>query len=202
MGLTAEKQRHTIAEYLRQEEQASQRHEFHEGEILAMAGGTYRHSAIVANLLRSLGNRLDGKPCRPLDSNMRVRIPTRAIYLYPDVTVVCGPPQFDADDPKQTTLTNPRLVVEVLSETTESYDRGQKFEFYRDIPSLTEYVLVSQDQASVETFFRQEDGGWAFHPWKGLAAVAALRSLAINLPLAEVYAAVEFERVNGGAAGV
>jgi Uma2 family endonuclease len=194
MGLTAEKRRYTIAEYLGKEEQAAERHEFHEGEILAMAGTTYRHSAIAANLLRSLGNRLEGKPCRPLDSNMRVRIPGRAIYLYPDATVVCGAAEFDSDDTKQMSLVNPRLIVEILSESTESYDRGQKFGYYRDIPSLTEYVLVSQDQASIETFFRQDDGGWAFHPWKGLAAVAALRSLAISLPLGEVYAGIEFEQ--------
>jgi Uma2 family endonuclease len=151
MGLPAEKRRYTIAEYLEMEEKAVDRHEFHDGEILAMSGGTYAHSRISTNLTIMIGNLLDGHPCHPLGSDMRVRIPGQRDYIYPDISVICGEPQFDPDDPKKTTVINPRVVIEVLPESTESYDRGAKFELYRQIPSLDEYVLVSQLQPQVET---------------------------------------------------
>jgi Uma2 family endonuclease len=136
MGVPAERRRYTIQEYLQHEEKAIDRHEFHDGEILAMSGGTYGHSRINTQLIRSLGNKLEGKRCQPLDSNMRVRIPRRANYIYPDISVVCGQPQFDPDDPKKTTIINPKLIVEVLSESTEAYSRGAKFDLYQQIPAL------------------------------------------------------------------
>jgi Uma2 family endonuclease len=194
MTIPVENRRYSIAEYLRLEEKAVDRHEFHDGEILAMSGGSYSHSCIVSNLNRFLGNRLEGKPCRPLDSNMRVRIPRLAKYFYPDTSVVCGRPEFDIDDPKKTTIVNPRVVIEVLSDSTESYDRGEKFDLYRELESLEEYVLVSQRQPLVETFIRQTDGAWLFNPWKGIEASVLLRALQISVPLAEVYAGVEFEK--------
>jgi Uma2 family endonuclease len=193
MGLPVEKHRYTIAEYLHLEEKATERHEFHEGEILAMSGGTYRHSRINMDFGIALGIRLKGHPCHPLDSNMRVRIPGRLRYLYPDISVVCGQPEFDSDDPKQTTIINPRVVVEVLSESTESYDRGAKFDLYRQIPSLQQYILVSQNQPMIETFLRQSDGAWLFNPWAGLETTLQLRALEIAIPLKEIYAGIEFE---------
>jgi Uma2 family endonuclease len=194
MTVPVEKRRYTIAEYLAMEEKATDRHEFHDGEILAMSGGTYSHSCIVSNLNRFLGNRLEGKPCRPLDSNMRVRIPRSAIYVYPDTSIVCGGPQFDVDDPNQTTITNPRVVIEVLSDSTERYDRGEKFRLYREITSLEEYVLVSQHEPLVETYLRQPEGAWLLNPIKGAESSLLLRSLQISIPLAEIYAGVEFDR--------
>jgi Uma2 family endonuclease len=107
MSLPLENHRHTISEYLQLEEKSELRHEFHDGEVLAMSGGTYRLSRINMNFGAALNARLKGKPCHPLDSNMRVRIPRLLRYLYPDISVVCGPPEFDADDPKQTTIINP-----------------------------------------------------------------------------------------------
>jgi len=193
MGLPAVKRRYTIAEYLQMEEKARDRHEFHDGEILAMSGGTYGHSRINTQLLIALGNRLKGKSCHPLDSNMRVRIATRWDYLYPDISVVCGKPQFDPADPKKTTILNPRVVVEVLSESTELYDRGGKFDLYRQIPSLQEYILVSQTQPLVETFRRRSKGTWLFDSAKGLKATVKLPSLKIALPLRDIYAGMEFD---------
>ncbi len=201
MTVPVEKHRHTIEEYLRLEEKALDRHEFHDGEILAMSGGTYRHSRINTNTLVELATRLKGKPCHPLDSNMRVRIALLPRYVYPDINVVCGPPEFDPADSKQTTILNPRVVVEVLSDSTESYDRGAKFELYREIPSLQEYVLVSQREPLVETFLRQADGTWLFKAWKGAESSVALRSLEVSLPLAEIYSGVEFEPAAHGPTG-
>ena len=131
MGLPAEKRKYTTQEYLEMEEKAVERHEFHDGEILMMSGGTLRHSRIVMNTGATLHALLKGKPCFALDSNMRVRISDRWHYVYPDISVVCGTPIFDPDDPKKTTIINPRVVIEVLSESTESYDRGGKFDGLR-----------------------------------------------------------------------
>jgi Uma2 family endonuclease len=193
MGLPATKRRYTIAEYLQLEEKAVDRHEFHDGEILAMSGGTYEHSVVSTNLTAMTHAALRGKTYRPLDSNMRVRIPNRLNYLYPDISVVCGKPMFDPADPMRTTIINPRVVIEVLSESTESYDRGAKFTLYQQIPSLSEYVLVSQIHPLIETFRRRPNGTWLFSSYEGLKAIAKLQVLKINLPLSEIYAGIEFK---------
>jgi Uma2 family endonuclease len=192
MGLPATKHRYTVEEYLRREAAALDKHEFHEGEILAMSGGTYRHSLIAANVIGALWSRFGDSRCRPLDSNMRVRVPPTDRYVYPDATVVCGEPQFDPQDPKLMTIVNPRVIFEVLSESTEAYDRGAKFTRYREIESLEEFVLVSQDRPLVEAYARQPGGTWLLAPSSGIDAVAALRSLQISLRLSEIYRNVSF----------
>lgn len=198
MGLPAAQQRrYTIEEYLELERASHEKHEYIDGriiplgEVLSMAGGSYEHSLITANIVRELGNALKGKACRVLESNLRVRIPRTPLFAYPDVSVICGPPQFDADDKGRGTVTNCSLIVEVLSSTTEAYDRGEKFDRYRRLDSLQEYVLVSQETARVEVFLRQQGGGWLFTAFAGIDSVATLRSLALDLPLAEVYAGIE-----------
>ena len=186
-------QRMTLAEYLAFEETATDRHEFHDGEVLAMSGGTRPHGRLTANLTRRLGERLDGTPCENYDSNMRIAVRETRRYVYPDATIVCGGAQFDPGDPKQTTIVNPRLVFEVLSPPTEAYDLGEKFDHYRRIPSREEYVVIAQREPTVRSFMRQADGTWSMQAWDGLDAVARIRCLEIDLPLAEVYAGVEFE---------
>ena len=193
MGLPAEKSRSvTVEEYLRIENDSSERHEYRDGEILAMGGGTYEHSLITTNVLGELRNALKGKPCRALESNLRVRIARRARYMYPDAMVVCGPPDFDPADGGRRSVLNPRVVVEVLSPSTEAYDRREKFDAYRDIPSLEEYVLVTSDQPRIEVFLRQGGGAWLFTPIAGREGIVRLQSLGIELPLAEIFAEVEF----------
>jgi Uma2 family endonuclease len=191
MGLPVEKKSYTIQEYLLMEEKAADRHEFHDGEILMMCAGTFRRSQINVNFMGTIHPLLKCSPCHALGCDMRLRIADRPHYIYADISVVCGKPQFDPDDPKKTTIMNPRLVVEVLSESTESYDRGAKFDLYRQIPSLEEYVLVSQWQPMIETFFRQSTDTWLLSVFKG--PTATIHSLQITLPLAEIYAGVEFE---------
>jgi Uma2 family endonuclease len=193
MALPAIKERVTIEEYLRREEAAVDRHEYHDGEILMMSGGTYGHSRINANLIRSAGNRLEGSPCFILESNMRLVIASRRRYLYPDATIACGQPQFDPHDPKKTTIINPRVVIEVLSPSTEAYDRGDKFNAYRELESLGEYVLVSQERPLIETFVRQADGTWVFAAREGVKAISRIATPGIELPLGEVYAGITFE---------
>ena len=184
--------RYSVEEYLRIADESEEKLEYIDGEIMAMSGGTYNHSLIISNTLRELGNRLKGKPCRALDSNMRVGIPGNLRFMYPDIPVVCGEAQFDPRDIKNLTLINPRLVVEVLSPGTERHDRGEKFTLYRELKSLHEYVLVSQDRPMVEAYFRQADGTWLFSPCLGLTSVAWMRSLEIDLPLSEIYDGVKF----------
>ena len=193
MDRSVTEKRYSIAEYLQREIVAVDRHEYHDGEILAMSGGTYRHAAAAGNLFIALGTRLKGSPCRPLGSDMRVRIPSLASYVYPDISIVCGGPQFDSDDPKQTTITNPKVVIEVLSPSTEIYDRVQKFTLYRELASMQEYVLVSQDQAMIENYRRQEDQRWSFGTWMGRESSLRLSSLEITIPLAEIYDGVDFD---------
>ena len=161
--------------------------------FLPCRGGTYRHSRTNTNLIGALVQRLRGTPCEPLDSNMRVRITGRRSCLYPDISIVCGGPQFDIDDPKQATITNPRIVVEVLSDSTELYDRGAKFSLYREMASVQQYVLVSQHEPLVETYLRQAEGAWLLNPIKGMASSLLLPSVILGIPLAEIYGGVEFE---------
>jgi Uma2 family endonuclease len=157
-----------------------------------MSGGSARHSLITANVIGELGNRLKGKPCRVYDSNLRVRIPKSVLYTYPDASVVYDAPQVDPDDPLKETVINPTVVVEILSPSTEAYDRGEKFSRYRQLDSLKQYVLVSQATPRVELFLRHGDGAWLFTAFAGTEANAQLPSLGITLALAEIYAGVDF----------
>jgi Uma2 family endonuclease len=181
----------TPEEYLRREQAATEKHEYYDGEVFAMAGGTFEHSRIIANVIGELRNRLNRTPCGVQDSNLRVKIPRNRTYAYPDASVVCGPPQFDPADSSRQSISNPTLLVEVLSPSTETWDRGGKFDRYREIESLREYVLVAWDAARVETFLRREDGTWTFAAAIGMEAAARLNSVGAELPLAEVYRGVE-----------
>ena len=183
----------TAQEYLEFEEGSSTKHELHEGRLLDMAGGTMHHSLISSNTNRALGNRLAGKPCLVLNSDLRVRIGKSVNYYYPDVSVVCGRPQFDPPD-RQVVLTNPQLIVEVASESTMAFDSREKFHNYMRIESLREYVLIYQQRPIIDTFYRQDDGVWAIGPsFDGLDAVASLRLQGgVTLPLSEIYAGVEW----------
>lgn len=193
MGLPQTTIRYTPEEYLRRERDATERHQFYHGEIFAMAGGSAQHSLIIANVSREVGNHLKSKPCRLYESNLRIRVPRTTLYTYPDASIICGPLQFDPLDLKNETVLNPRLLIEVLSPSTEAYDRGGKFENYQQIESLQEYVLVSSELARVETFFRQNDGTWLYTSTTVPNAAVRLRSLDIELPLSEIYSGITFE---------
>jgi Uma2 family endonuclease len=208
--MTAEPQpirRYTVEEYLQLEANSpEEKYEYNdgivvpmrevhakgrEGEVLAMAGGSHHHVLIGSNLVGELRNRLKGTGCRAY-TDLRIRIPRKTLYTYPDGTIVCGEHQFDQHSSAGATLTNPRVIIEVLSPSTERFDRGDKFALYREIPSLAEYVLVSQLHPRVETFFRRDDGGWSFRSFDGLKAVLTLQAVKIGLPLTEIFSGVEF----------
>ena len=185
-------ERCTPEEYLRRERQAVEKHEYYHGEVIAMSGGAPDHSLIISNVNGELRSRLKGKPCRAYESNLRIRIPRTTLYTYPDASVICGGLQFDPLDTRRETVLNPTLIVEVLSPSTEAWDRGGKFDNYQQIESLREYVLVSVAKPRVEVFLRQPDGTWTYSVAAGADSVARLNSVGLELPLAEVYSGVEF----------
>jgi Uma2 family endonuclease len=186
-----ESNKRSVQEYFRLAEASETKLEFKSGEIIDMAGATYDHNRIAANLLRELGNYLKSRRCKPTGSDQRVKVADDR-YCYPDITVVCGKPLFDPLDPL-TSVTNPQMIIEVLSPTTEVTDRGEKFFRYIRLPSMREYVLVAQHQPRIETFFRKDDGSWIVGPvFEGLEASIRFSSLDVEIPLREIYADVEF----------
>lgn len=177
-------------EYLAVERRAAFKSEYYDGEIFAMAGGSRAHNLIAMNVGGELRQRLKTSGCEVFGADMRVKVPAGTLYTYPDVAVVCPPVQLE--DEHGDTLLNPVVIFEVLSDSTESYDRGREFEHYRKLDALREYVLVSQDEPHVDHFTRAGDGSWVLRDAAGLDALLRLESLDCELPLREVYAKVEF----------
>jgi Uma2 family endonuclease len=186
-------------EYLRLEELAEERSEYYRGELFAMAGGTAEHSLISGNVLRELGDQLEAGPCRVFNSDLRVKIAETGLNTYPDVGVVCEEPSFD--DARRTTLLNPIVLVEVLSDSTEAFDRGDKFGHYRRIPSLQQYVLVSSNQARIECFTRASDGAWVLSECSNPEGSLLLPAIGCVLSLPRVYAKVDFPPPGAGRRG-
>ena len=181
--------RYSPADYLALERASEVKHEFFDGEMFLMAGGTMEHSQVAANVIRALGNAFADSPCCVLTSDMKIKLPT-GLYTYPDASVVCNQPQYEDD--RKDVLLNPLLVVEVLSPSTEAYDRGQKFRHYQTCPSLREYVLIAQDRSAVDHYLRQPSGQWLLTTFESLDATMPLPSLGVGLRLGEIYAKVEF----------
>ena len=181
----------SVLEYLTIERRAEFKSEFFEGEMFAMAGASPAHNFIKENLSIELGTRLKGGPCRALSADQRIKVERTGLFTYPDLLIFCGVPTYDEEDPY--TLLNPVAIIEVLSPSTEKYDRGAKFRNYQQIPSLTEYVLVAQDEPVCERFVRSADGSWAFVSFVGLDAELAFTSVEAEIPLADVYNGVSFE---------
>ncbi|HEX8069721.1 MAG TPA: Uma2 family endonuclease [Pyrinomonadaceae bacterium] len=175
----------TPEEYLALERKVVYKSEYIDGVIVAMTGASRKHNLITFNITRELSQQLRGRPCEGYASDMRVRVPSPRVYTYPDVVVVCGEPQFE--DEQVDTLLNPTLIVEVLSESTERYDRGKKFGFYRTIGSLAEYLLVAQDECRVEQYVKQPDGRWLLSDYYTPEDVIKLNSIQCQLALKEVY---------------
>jgi Uma2 family endonuclease len=177
-------------DWLAAERAAAQgRTEFVDGEIFAMAGGSEAHNLICGNVLRELGNRFKGRPCYVYTSDMKVRIESANCGAYPDAMAVCGERLFW--DGAKDVLTNPALIVEVLSDSTEAYDRGDKFAHYRTIPSLGAYLVLSQHRISAELYLRQPNGDWLLSTYGDIQDRIPLTALDVALPLAEIYDKVE-----------
>ena len=180
----------TPVEYLAIERKAAFKSEFYHGEMFAMAGASEEHCLIKDNLAGETRHQLKGSTCRVVTSDLRVKVDRTGLYTYPDVVVYCDRPRFEDDT--FDTLLNPRAIAEVLSPSTEAYDRGEKFTQYRQIPTLQEYVLVSQNRPLVERHVRQPDGSWLMTEFAGLEQVLEFASVPARVPLAEIYRDVAF----------
>ncbi len=181
----------SLEQYFAVEEMSDTRHEYVDGLIYAMVGGTLAHARLCRNVLTSLANRLKRRPCEALGGELRVFISAAQVATYPDVAVYCGPIQMHGK--RQDTAVNPVLLVEVLSKSTRLYDRGEKFELYQQLESLKQYVLVHQDRAMVEVFTRLEPGVWQPLLVRGMDAKAPLECLEVQLPLQDIYDGVTLE---------
>lgn len=177
------------SEYLAFERASRTKHEFFDGEVFAMAGGSASHNLIAVNLAGELRNALKDGPCRVFSSDMRVLCPT-GLRTYPDISVCCGEPKYE--DEQQDTLLNPLVIIEVLSPTTEKYDRVKKFEHYRSIPSLREYVVVASDRQVVEHYSRQADAAhWLLTISQTPGETVRFPALGCSVEISEVYAKVQ-----------
>ena len=181
----------TPEEFLTFERASDEKHEYYDGVIVAMSGAKRAHNLISVNVGSSLHAALKNKDCETYMSEMRVFVPAVRLYTYPDIVVVCGDPQFVDDE--FDTLTNPVLLIEILSDSTEGYDRGLKFQNYRSIESLVEYVLVSQNAARIEKYVKHGDGFWLLSDAAGLESSITLEAIDCTLSLADVYAKVKFD---------
>jgi Uma2 family endonuclease len=179
-------------EYLAIERKAEYKSEYINGQMYAMAGGTPEHNLVAGNALTALNIALRERPCLVFNSDMKVRVPSSMKFHYPDAAVVCDKPCY-ADDERDVLL-NPLLVVEVLSESTSAYDRGKKFQYYQELESFREYLLVAQDEPVVERFVKQPDGNWLYSKVAGLDQNIELVTLNCSLRLGDIYAKVNFSQ--------
>jgi Uma2 family endonuclease len=175
-------------EYLERERQAETRSEYRDGVIVAMSGASLRHGRMVRNLISLLDRRLEGS-CEVFATDLRLGVRAANLYTYPDVMVICGEPE--STDERQDIVLNPVVIIEVLSKSTEKYDRGEKFTNYRMIPSLKEYLLAAQDEVRVEHWSKQADGEWSATEYKEPDAVVRLESIGVELAVADIYRKVK-----------
>lgn len=176
--------RTSYPDYLAMEAGSLDKHEFGDGMVIAMAGGTLSHSLLKTNLTVAVGSALRGRPCRPFDADLRVRVPATTLATYPDLTVICGPPERDAEDHEA--AVNPTALFKVLSKSTAGYDRGEKFDHYQQLPSLQQYVLIDYTRPHVDVYTRLPSGGWERRGY-GEDQRVPLPSIDVELSVAEIY---------------
>jgi Uma2 family endonuclease len=183
---------YTPDEYLELERKAEYKSEYFDGEIFAMTGASRKHNLVAGNVLAALHLQLRKRPCEIYPSDMRVKVSPTGLYTYPDVVIVCGEPMFD--DEQRDTLLNPTVLVEVLSKSTASYDRGEKFEHYRKIKSLAEYLVIAQNKFHVEHYTKQPGNQWLLSETDDPQKIIHLPSIECDLALVDIYDKVEIDR--------
>ena len=184
--------RMTPTEYLSFEREAEIKHEYIDGHVYAMSGGSANHSLIAFATGFALFNKIRSRDCKVYNSDMKVKV-TAKLYTYPDVTIVCGQPQFEKGDDQ--TLLNPTVIIEILSPSTEKYDRGEKFARYRQLASLQEYLMIAQDKMGIEQYVRQPNNTWVLATVEQADQILELPSLGCTLSVADVYAQVTFDEL-------
>lgn len=181
----------SIEDYLSLEETADEKHEYYRGEIFAMAGGTIAHNQIVSNTVSEINFFLRGKSCQVFPSDLKVHNKANTLFTYPDISIVCGEPEKWQGH--NDTITNPVVIIEVLSKSTQLYDRGQKFKLYRSLPSLKEFILLSSLEYMVEHYTKQADDSWNFREWTDPDDTLTIESIDFSCPVKDLYRNVSFE---------
>jgi len=184
----------TPKEYLANERVADYRSEYYKGEIFALAGASRKHNIIITNLITIINPQLRKRNCEIYSNDMRVKVNATGLYTYPDVVVVCDKPKFEDDE--DDILLNPIVIIEVLSPSTQNYDRGTKFEHYRTISSLSDYILIAQDKIHVEHYVRQSDRSWLFSEFKSAQDKFQIDSVGCEVAVEEIYEKVAMEESN------
>jgi Uma2 family endonuclease len=184
--------RYTLQEYLELERTSEERFEFWDGEIFCMSGASADHERILRNMLVQLTLKIGGRGCEAFASNLRIKVPAAPPYRYADLSALCGEAQFEEIGGVDALL-NPQLIVEVLSPSTEAYDRGDKFTHYKSIETFREYLLVAQHRPHVTHLYKQSDGTWIYAEANDLEATLSLSSVVCELPLTEIYLGVSFD---------
>ncbi len=175
----------TPEEYLEMERKSQYKHEYYDGQVIAMSGARMAHNRILSNLITQIGPYLEGKDCSILPSDMRVSTPNHNSYMYPDATIVCEEPQLE--DEQFDTLLNPVVIFEILSLSTKNFDKGEKFSYYRHIPSFREYIMIDSTKKFIEAARKQADGSWQFEEITKPDASLIIRSIRYMLPLEKIY---------------
>lgn len=183
--------KYSIAEYLEAEEKSLEKNEFYQGEIFAMAGGSIPHNQIVSNTLADINAYLrGGKKCQVFPSDLRIYIEANTLFTYPDLSIVCG--EIETLENHKNNVTNPSVLIEVLSPSTADYDRGGKFKLYRDIPRLKEYILISSTEILIEKYEKQQDGSWVLHEYKNATDLFTISTIALQVQVDRFYDNVVF----------
>lgn len=177
--------------YLEAEREALEKHEYYQGEIFAMSGASKRHNRIFTNFFGELSHKLKGKSCLPYGSDLRIHIPENTLYTYPDISIICG--EMELTDDKFDTATNPSVIIELLSDSTRNYDKGEKFTLYRDISSLQEYILVDTEKIHVERHVRNADNSWQLTDHKSIDDSFTISTVQLNFLLKDIYEGISFE---------
>ncbi len=187
--------KHSIAEYLESEEKSLEKHEFYRGEIFAMAGASIQHNQIVRNALFEVETHLrKGGDCQILPSNLKIHSEVNSLFTYPDLSIICG--EIETLENHNDVVTNPTILIEVLSESTQDYDRGGKFKLYRDIPSLKEYILISSLETLVEKYNKQDDGTWILHEYKNENDLLPIPTINMQVEVKSLYRDVVLKSSN------
>ena len=179
------KQYYTVEEYLEMERASNVKHEYYQGEIFAMSGANPRHNFIFSNVFIGIGMQLQNSPCQPFGSDMRMHIPENTYFTYPDISVYCGEPIIT--DVDEDTVTNPSVIIEILSESTRNYDRGKKFSLYRDIPTLKEYMLIDTEKIKIEVFRINTHKQWVLQEYITLQETVQLPTIGVSLLMKDIY---------------
>ncbi|WP_310560785.1 Uma2 family endonuclease [Flavobacterium sp.] len=176
-------------DYLDTERLAFEKHEYYKGEIFAMSGASIAHNKIAMNSSVDIATKLKGKRCQPFGSDLRIHIPKNTLYTYPDISIVCG--EIETTDDKFDTITNPSVIIEILSPSTRNYDKGEKFTLYREIDSLQEYILIDSERIMVEKFIRNSDNSWQLTEYKTMEQSFTIATVSLEMQLQDIYEGVK-----------